>query len=159
MELKNQEIQFIEKFGLFFEKSSSFPRIAGKIFGYLLICNPPEQTQQQIAESLSIAKGSASTIIKLLVQTQILEEFTKPNFRPKYYRIIDGGWEKLFLKKLQHLSIVRKLLGEGKTLLNDKPKELTKRINDLDNLYSFFEKELPILISKWNKLKNNKKEA
>lgn len=159
MELKNQETQFIEKFGLFFEKSSSFPRIAGKIFGYLLICNPPEQTQQQIAESLNIAKGSASTIIKLLVQTQILEEFTKPNIRPKYYRIREEGWEKLFLTKLQNLSIVRNLLGEGRTLLNKKPNELVKRIDDLDNLYGFFEKELPNLISKWNKLKNNKKEV
>jgi len=159
MELRNQEIQFIEKYGLFFEKNSSFPRIAGKIFGYLLICNPPEQTQQQIAESLNIAKGSASTIIKLLVQTQILEEFTKPNIRPKYYRIRQGGWEKLFLTKLQHLSVVRTLLGEGRNLLSKKPKELVKRIDDLDNLYDFFEKELQILISKWNKLNNNKKEV
>ena len=159
MELRNQEIQFIEKYGLFFEKNSSFLRIAGKIFGYLLICNPPEQTQQQIAESLNIAKGSASTIIKLLVQTQILEEFTKPNIRPKYYRIRQGGWEKLFLTKLQHLSVVRTLLGEGRNLLSKKPKELVKRIDDLDNLYDFFEKELQILISKWNKLNNNKKEV
>lgn len=159
MVIKKQEIEFIEKFGLFFEKSSSFPRIAGKIFGYLLICNPPEQTQRQISESLKIAKGSVSTMIKLLTQTQILEEFTKPNFRPKYYRLREGGWEKLFLTKLQHLSVVRNLLGEGKTLLNNRPKELVKRIDDLDNLYDFFEKELPNLISKWKKLKNNQKEV
>lgn len=150
MALKNQEIEFIEKFGFFIEKSGSFPRIAGKIFAYLLICDPPEQTQQEIAETLNIAKGSASTMIKLLTKSEIVDEFTKSNFRSKFYRIREGGWERLFLTRLQRVAVVRNLLKEGKGLLNRKPQNLSKRINDLDKLYLFFEKELPNIISKYN---------
>jgi DNA-binding transcriptional regulator GbsR (MarR family) len=159
MALKNQDIEFVEKFGLFIEKSGSFPRIAGKIFAYLLICEPPEQTQQEIAENLNIAKGSASNMIKLLIQTQIIEEFTKPKLRAKLYRIQEGGWEQLFLTKLQRLAVVRNLLEEGRGLLKNKPKELSRRINNLDNLYSFFEKELPTIISKYNRSIKKSKEV
>ena len=151
MNMRKQEIEFIEKFGLFFEKGSSFPRIAGKIFAYLLICNPAEQTQEQIANSLNIAKGSVSTMIRMLIQTEILEEFTKHGVRSKFYRIRNGGWENLFLTKLQKMGTVRNLLGEGKLLLNGEPEELTKRIDDMDNLYAFFEREIPLLITKWEK--------
>lgn len=149
-----RESEFIEKFGLFFEKRSRFSRIAGKIFAYLLICNPPEQTQQQITKSLKIALGSASTMIRMLAQAKIIEEFTKPNIRPKFYRVKSGGWEKHFLTTLQNLSTVRNLLGEGRSLLKNKSSRLTKRIDELDNLYAFFERELPIIISKWKKFSN-----
>ena len=48
-----KENQFIEKFGLFFEKSGRIPRIGGKMFAYLLICIPEEQTAGQIIKRYS----------------------------------------------------------------------------------------------------------
>ena len=156
--MNSKKLKFIEEFGLFFERGTNFPRIAGKIFGYLLICDPPEQTQKQIAESLNISKGSASTMIRMLVQTQIVKEFTKPGDRPLFYKIRKGGWEKLFLTKLKNLAVVRNLLNEGRSALENKSSDFTDRIDELDNLYAFFEEELQSIISKWEKLNQERRD-
>jgi len=149
--LNYKEQMFIERFGFFFEKSSNFPRIAGKIFAYFLICDPPEQTQQQIIEVLGIARGSASTILRMLNQSQIIDEFTKPGIRPKFYKLKNSGWENLFFTKLQNMSVVLELLKEGRLLIDKKTPGATERIDEMANLYTFFKMELPALISKWKK--------
>jgi DNA-binding transcriptional regulator GbsR (MarR family) len=158
IEMYSKKQKFIEKFGLFFERSTNFPRIAGRIFAFLLICDPPEQTQKKIAQALNISKGSASTMIRLLVQTQIVHEFSKPGNRPLFYKIRKGGWEKLFLTKLQNLAVVRNLLNEGRSAVDNKSTKLTDRIDELDKLYAFFEEELQSIISKWEKLNQERRD-
>ncbi|MBV1758338.1 MAG: transcriptional regulator [Dethiosulfatibacter sp.] len=151
---ENKEAIFIEKLGLFFEKHSKFPRIAGRIFAYLLICDPPEQSQQQIVDYLKIAKGSASSMLRMLTQFKIIEEFTLPGIRSKLYRINCKGWEDLFWLRLKNLVVVREILKEGHSLLNDKPNELSLRIEELDKFYVFFENEIPLLIERWKNYKD-----
>ncbi|WP_424358580.1 GbsR/MarR family transcriptional regulator [Methanocella sp. MCL-LM] len=146
---RHSEDEFIEKMGLFFEKSSRFPRIAGKIFAFLLISDPPEQTAGQICERLLIAKSSVSTMMSLLVRGHVVEELTRPGERPVYYRLKKGGWEEMFLLKLQSMTAIRSLLKEGKVVLDGKDPELAARIEDLDGLYAFLEAEIPVLIEKW----------
>lgn len=155
-----KEDQFIEKFGTFFEKSGRIPRIAGKIFAYLLICPTEEQTAQQIIKRLKIAKSSFSSMIKILIDKQVVEEITMPEKRSRYYRIKQGGWEKLFLAGLSRIASIRGLLQEGKYLINGERKGVINRIEELDKLYNFFEDEIPELIKKWKKYnKKNKKEV
>lgn len=149
------EDEFIEKFGLFLEKNSSFPRIAGKIYGYLLICEPPEQSARQLVERLNITKSSVSSMMRLLLQAQLVEELNLPGKRPRHYRIKSGAWEELFMGNLKALASARSLFGEGLSLLDNK--ESKKRIEDLDELYAFFEKKMPSIIDEWKKYKGSKK--
>ena len=145
--------ELIEKFGFFIEQNGGFPRIAGKIFGYLLICDPPEQTAKQIITKLNIAKSSFSSMINLLLKTQLIEETIKSGERSRYYRIQDGAWENMLLKQLECLTDIRILFNEGKELLKDKDDSVKKRINEIDKLYEFLEQEMPTLITKWKNKK------
>jgi len=150
---KKSEDEFIEKFGMFFERYSSYPRIAGRMFGYLLICDPPYKTAKQLVNRLKIAKSSVSGMMRLLIQSRIVEEVSMAGERSRFYRIREGGWESLFLEKLHALSSVRQLLLEGGTLLKNKDPKLLNRIKELDDLYAFFENEMPLMTKRWNKYK------
>ncbi|MFB0563451.1 MAG: GbsR/MarR family transcriptional regulator [Candidatus Lokiarchaeia archaeon] len=143
------EDAFIEKFGMYFEGYTLYPRIAGRMFGYMLICDPPHQTAKQLVERLQIAKSSVSSMMRLLMQSNLVEQISIPGERPRYYRIREGGWGEMFLKRLQAFSIVRHLLSEGLALLKDKDVELQARIQEMDKLYGFFENEMPSLIKRW----------
>ena len=146
-----KENQFLEKFGLFLEKSRRIPRIGGKIYAYLLICKPEEQNATQIIKRLKIAKSSFSSMIKIFVEKQVVEEITFPEKRSRYYKIRQGGWENLFLESLQRITSIRGLFQEGRSLLKGEKKEVTNRIDELDKLYNFFEDEIPEIIDKWKK--------
>jgi len=146
---RKAEDSFIEKFGLYFESYTLYPRVAGRMFGYLLICDPPHQTAKQLVERLQIAKSSVSSMMRLLMQSNLVEQISIPGERPRYYRVWEGGWGKMFLKRLQGLSTVRQLLAEGLALLKGKDLVLRARIEELDGLYAFFENELPGLFKRW----------
>ena len=146
-----KEDQLIEKFGGFIEKNGGLPRIAGRIFGYLLICDPPEQTAGQVIERLSIAKSSFSTMIRLLLATNLIEETSKPGERARYYKLKEQAYEDMLLKQLQSFSSIRVLFHEAKVLLKNKDSSVKKRVYEIDRLYGFLEEEMPLLIDKWNK--------
>ena len=145
----DEENTFIEKFGLYFEGYTLYPRIAGRIFGYLLICDPPYQTARQLAVRLRIAKSSVSSMMRLLLQSKLVEQISILGKRPRYYKIREGGWGEMFLRRLQGLSAVRNLLSEGLKLLKGRDPTLQERIKELDEIYEFFENEIPKLSKRW----------
>jgi len=145
--------EFIEKFGLFFEASFGYPKISGKIFAYLLISKKPYKSANQLIKTLKISKGSASNMLRLLLQPQIIEKISIPGRREYFYKIREGGWESLLIRKLETLPAIRVLLAEGKNLSKNKNSDISSCIEGMDKLYAFFEKEIPILIEKWKKFK------
>ena len=59
------EIQFVEEMGQFLGSIGMTP-MAGRMWGFLLICEPPEQTAAQIAEALHASRGAISGTARLL---------------------------------------------------------------------------------------------
>lgn len=153
-----EEDLFIEKFSQLFQAYTMFPPVAGRIFGYLLICDPPYKTASQLVERLSIAKSTVSTIMRPMIQVGFMEEFTLPGERSRMYRIRETGWEELFLKKISGLSEIRMLLEDGRKILKGKPHTLSKRIDEMHSMYAFFEREIPPLVEHWKREKSNREE-
>jgi DNA-binding transcriptional regulator GbsR (MarR family) len=85
---------FIEKFGMVAEQDG-FPRIAGRIMGFLLLNEGPF-TLDELADELLISKTSASTNARLLEQYGIIERVVKPADRRDFYRLADNHWERMF---------------------------------------------------------------
>ncbi len=48
-------------------------RMAGRMLGWLLICDPPHQSMNAIADVLQASKGSISTMTRLLIQLDLIE--------------------------------------------------------------------------------------
>jgi len=146
-----EEDAFIEQFGHFFESIGAFPRIAGRIFAYLLICDPPYQTAKQLVERLSISKSSVSNMIKLLIRAKLIEQVSFPGQRERHYYVKEKCFETLLSNEVKALSNVRAILSDGKSVLEGKSPELLGRIEEMDRMYGFLEIEMPELIKKYQK--------
>src|SRR5437762_2128546 len=72
--------QLVEEIGLWFERSG-VPRMAGRVLGWLLLCDPAEQTMQQLADHLDASMGSISTMLRLLGQLGLIEKSSIPGER------------------------------------------------------------------------------
>ena len=139
--------QFIEEMGIFFEKTG-FPRMAGRIWGWLLVCDPPEQTAAQIAEALQASRGSISTMTRLL-QIWGVERIGVPGKRGGCYRIKPGSFVKLLHTEAGMFSEIRNLIERGLDALKNEPTEVRERLIEGRDLFAFVEKEYPLLIEKW----------
>lgn len=143
-----EERHFVEDVGLFFEQMG-FPRMAGRILGWLLICDPPEQSAGQLAEVLQASKGSLSTMTRLLIQIELVERVGLPGYRRDYFRLKPGAWPHLIKAQMQGMTGLHQAVERGLVLLDGGDPALKVRLLEAHDLYAFLERELPLLFQRW----------
>ena len=141
--------QFTEEMGFFFEKIG-YPRMAGRIWGWLLICDPSEQTAAQIAEALSASRGSISSMTRLL-QIWGVERVGVPGKRICCYRVKADSFVKLLHTEAGMFTELRNLIERGLDAIENEPSEVRERLMEGRDLFTYVEKEYPLLIEKWQR--------
>ncbi len=132
---------FAEEFALAYE-AAGLPRIAGRILGWLMVCDPPEQSAAQLVTTLGVSKASISTMTRLLTQMHLIEKVPKRGARSDFYRIRPGIWTERVRNGLASLAIYRQLAEKGLKLMENAPPERSQRLQEMHQIYSFFEEEL-----------------
>jgi DNA-binding MarR family transcriptional regulator len=141
---------YVEEWGLLFEQSG-LPRMAGRVLGWLLVCDPAEQTAAQIREALAASKGSISTMLNLLERFGLCERVSRPGERTTYVRIAPEAFTTMMEDKLKSVSTWRELADRGIALLAKSGAERTRRLKRVREFYEFLEREFPALIRRWRK--------
>ncbi len=145
---QSEENVFVEEFGLFFQQRG-LPRMAGRILGWLLISEPPYQSTGELAQPLLASRGSISTATRLLIQAGLIERISLAGQRRDYFQIKPGAWDQMLEGSLHDLIAVRLLLAErGLKLLEGKPLHLRRRLEEMLDVYLFFEREFPALLTR-----------
>ncbi len=139
---------FIEEVALVFEDLGQ-PRMAGRILGWLLICNPPHQSADDLAEALQASKGSISAMTRLLIQLDMVERIGFPGERRDYFRIKPGLWSNLMRRRFEQISSLQRMAAHGLDLLADEPPEVRQRLQEINDMYAFFAEEFPLMFQRW----------
>jgi DNA-binding transcriptional regulator GbsR (MarR family) len=140
--------EFIESAGMAFDEAG-MPRMAGRILGWLLICDPPHQSAAQLAHHVGGSKGSISTMTRLLISIRLVERLTLPGDRSTHYRMREDAWMEILRLRNKQLRTWRELAEQGLALLNGEPREKRRRLEEMHDLHSFFERQLPVLVARW----------
>lgn len=148
MSKQAEQMQFIEDAGIIFELVG-LPRMAGRILGWLLICDPPHQSPQDLAEALQASKGSISTNTRLLVQYHLLDRMSLPGERRTYYTLKRGIWAELVRIHMQEITLLKELAESGLDVVEGENGELQARLSEMHSMYAFFEREYPALVARW----------
>jgi DNA-binding transcriptional regulator GbsR (MarR family) len=127
---------------------AGMPPMAGRMWAYLAICEPPEQTAAEIAARLKASRGSISSMARLLEHLGLVQRGTKPGDRREYFSIPPGGAHGLMARSAQQLRSSREVADAGLALLADRPPESRQRLQDLRDLYGFFEREWPSILER-----------
>lgn len=148
MSKENEYRRYAEDVALHFEQGG-LSRTAGRIFGWLLICDPPRQTMDDVAEGLQVSKSSVSTATRLLIQVGLIERLSLPGERRDYYCVSEGVWQTIMRERETQVTAFRRLAEQGLDLLVDEPAERRERLQEMRDFYAFFEEELPVLLDRW----------
>jgi DNA-binding transcriptional regulator GbsR (MarR family) len=136
--------EFIERVGRWWE-SVSGSRSAGRILGWMMICEPPHRSSAQLVEDLHLSAGSVSTQTTILERIGFLERVTFPGDRVTYYRLPEGVWVELMRGEQQRIGEMRELAAAAVELT---PQERPDRVEDLDRVALFFLEEWPDLMDR-----------
>ena len=145
-----EEKQFVEEVGIVFEQTG-LPRMAGRILGWLLISDPPHQSTDQLTKALMASKGSISTVTRLLIRIGLIERLSLLGVRHGYFRLRPDAWQNAIRHGIDEIKMVRQLAEHGLELLTDKPPLTRKWLEEMQDMYAFFEREFPALVERWEK--------
>ena len=149
--LQNEEKKFIEEVGIVFEQTG-LPRMAGRIFGWLLISDPPYQSPAELAEVLMASKGSISTITRFLLQLGLIERFVIPGERHDHFRLRQDALKHTMRRGLEdEIKMFRQLAERGLELIGSKASPSRQWLEEMRDSYTFLEREFPVLLERWEK--------
>jgi DNA-binding transcriptional regulator GbsR (MarR family) len=111
-----QLLQWVEGVATFLARDGVSP-IAGRILGWLMICDPPEQSAAQIAAAISASRASLTTNMQVLTAMEVVTRRTRPSERTAYYRLEDHAWEKLVRRQIASLASFSEITSTGMNLV------------------------------------------
>ncbi len=150
----NREQYFVEEVGLFFE-TRGVQRMAGRVMGRLLICDPPHQSAEELAEALMASKGSISTSTRLLMQFGMVEKTSLPGERRDYFIISPNCWNNSLREAQNKITEFRILAEKGLEVIKDKDLQIKQRLETMYDMYAFFDQEWGALVKKWEQQHKN----
>jgi len=154
--LLDREKEFVEEVGVGFEQTG-MPRMAGRIFGWLLIADPPYQSPAELAEVLQASKGSISTTTRLMVQIGLIERFIIPGVRHDYFRLHKEALPRIIKHGLEdEIKMLQRLSEQGLELLKGESSERRRWLEEMYDRYTFLEREFPALMERYEKHKAKK---
>jgi DNA-binding transcriptional regulator GbsR (MarR family) len=145
VQIKDEDA-FIEEAARVF--GAGMPPMAGRMWAYLAICEPPERTAAEIAERLHASRGSVSGMARLLEQIGLIRRRTRPGDRREYFSIPPDALHRLMDAAVVRLRQTRELAEAGLALIADRPPESQARLRDIRDLYGFFEREWPAILER-----------
>jgi DNA-binding transcriptional regulator GbsR (MarR family) len=136
---------FIEDISLYFEQMG-LPRMAGRVLGVLLVCDPPEQSLNDLCEVLQTSKSALSTTTRLLTEMGFIERVPSSKPREVAFRFKAGGWVVFMRMRLRLMASLHQIAEQGLMLLKEEPPALRERLQEAHDMFSQIEQELPALL-------------
>lgn len=140
-------VTYVEELAGLFARDG-LPLITGRIIGWLMVCEPAEQSAGEIAAAIAASKASLSTNLRLLTEGGLVRTVTRPGERVTYYRIDDDAWIQMFRRRMSALASFREVTAKGVRLLGaDDPR--SARVRDAHEAFSWLDTELAPLWRRW----------
>ena len=130
-----EEAEFVDRLGLFMEMLGG-PRTMGRVYGWLLICDPPQQSLTELAHTLSVSKASVSTVARQLQEGGMIERLPSSN-RQHLYRVTPGGFTSVLNVQLSRMRLGIDAADFGLSLLNEDRPEQRERLEDFRDFCEF----------------------
>ena len=113
-----QDIQnWVERVAAAFAQHFGLPPITGRILGWLLICDPPEQSAGEIADAIGASRASLTTSMRLLTAGELVRRRHRPGERTTYFRIDNDAWEKVIRQRIIGMASLREITEDAMALV------------------------------------------
>lgn len=144
-----EEFTFLDHVSRFYAREYHFPPVAGRLLGYLLICQPAEQSIAELSEALLASRSAITGAVALLSGYRAVHRSRPAGQRMDYVsldpRVLDPtGFAGATYQ--EQASIAREALG----FLPDGPSERRTVIAEGAAFYDFLAERMPALLAEWH---------
>ena len=144
--------EFVDAVGKWIARSYGMPQMTGRVLGWLLVCDPVEQTAAQLAEALDASKGSISGATGMLVRSRLVDRLHIRGERADRFRLRPEAWDEQ-LRDQPATDAARAVLAQGLEALAGEPRARRLRLEELDGFYAWWQSRNQGLWDEWQEYK------
>lgn len=152
---RDKVLIFADHVGRFYAGRYGFPPVTGRVIGYLSVCQPAQQTINDITDNLLTSRSAVNNAVKQL-ELQKLIRRTRPagrradliSFKPK-------GWQGAGFDATEYTETAA-LLREGLQILDDGDSERREGLEMGASLNDFIAERLPQIYDEFLTYHQNK---
>jgi DNA-binding transcriptional regulator GbsR (MarR family) len=142
------ESKFVEEMGQFLGSLGMTP-MAGRMWGYLLICDSPEQTAAEISAALHASRGAISGTARLLAGSGLIQRSTRPGDRREYFSAPAEALDSMLASAGAIYRQMREIAERGLAATADRPIESRARLQEFHDVMTFVEQEVPRVVGEF----------
>jgi DNA-binding transcriptional regulator GbsR (MarR family) len=142
------ESEFVEEMGQYLAGLGMTP-MAGRMWGWLLICDPPEQTAADIAEALNASRGAISGTARILSNAGMIRRSRRRGDRREYFSAPPEALDSLLGSAAAIYHHMRAIAERGLHAIADRPAESKARLQEFYDVMGFVEREVPRVIAQF----------
>lgn len=151
--MEKEKLEYIEETGLMFERLG-MTRMAGRVFGYIIVSDDEAVSFDQIRLTLSASKGSISNTMKQLMHIDFIKPVSLSGDRKTYYSIAKPELGSLLKSRINLFVPFAKLMNKGRRLKSQED-DISDWLLEVSAFYSWVVDELEGVIEKWHREKEN----
>lgn len=144
---------FVEEVGVAFEQTG-LPRMAGRIFGWLLISAPPYQSPDELTGVLRASRGSVGSALDLLLRMGLIQRFVIAGERHDHFQLREDAMRRTVKNGVEaEIKMFRTLAERGLDLIKNESSARTHRLEEMRDRYEFLEKAVPELMKNYEEMR------
>lgn len=151
------EHEFVDRMGLVMERFGG-QRTMGRVYGWLLICDPPDQSLTELAAVLGVSKTSISTVARQLEEAGMIERFPTRH-RQHRYRFTQGGWTRVLRTQLPPAQLSVEALELGLSALGEDRAEQRARLTESRDFFAFILQDTEEMIRRWERYRARQRKS
>lgn len=125
-----------------------FPHTVARVYAALTLAEGEGLSTGELTDELEVSNASVSNATQFLVGTGFVERYRVRGSREAHYRILKGVWGTILAKKFAAVGYIRLTVEEAIAL--DPSDRALERLEEMHDVYSFFEKEFEEVQNRWN---------
>jgi DNA-binding transcriptional regulator GbsR (MarR family) len=152
---RRTEDEFIEDVGQYMS-SLGVPRMAGRMWAWLLLADPEPQSAQEVAARLQASRGAVSGAARVLTANGLIRRSRRAGDRREFYAVPSDSVQVMMGSYEPRVRALRELAEEGLDLTSDRPPPAGTGLRTMRDLCMVFEAELPSIIERFNRERTSK---
>lgn len=146
---RDRVLIFCDHVGRFYAERYGLPPVTGRLIGYLYVCEPAQQTINDIASTLLTSRSAINNAIKMLETQKLIHRSRPAGTRADLICLNPLGWENMGFDPTEYLEMAS-LAREGLELLADASPERRQALETVISLNEFVAEKMPKLYAEWN---------
>ena len=117
--------------------------MAGRVWAWLLICEPPEQTAADLAEALKASRGAISGAASFLAAARLIRRMRRRGDRREFFSVPAGAFDSLLRSGTAYYERLAEITASGLAAMADRGPAARVRLEEVHDAVLFINGSYP----------------